>query len=68
MSLSEFIEKLKKLESQGYGDYTMYATHGASGVSDPIGNPYIREVTGNEIGELSDLIVGTPYVNVYIGN
>lgn len=68
MTLNEFIKHLQELANDGHGNLPMYATHGASGASDPISYPFVREVNGDECGELCDFPVGTKYVDVYIGN
>ncbi len=68
MTLNEFIKELQALAKQGHGDLPMYATHGASGASDPISNPFVREVSGDECGELCEFEIGTKYIDVYIGN
>lgn len=69
MTLNEFIKRLQALADRGYGDLPMYATHGASGATDRIGNPRVTEVFDTvETGDLIDLPVGTRYIDVYIGN
>lgn len=67
-TLTELISALQKLAAEGHGDLPVYATHGASGASDPVGSPDIQKTTGAELGELCELDVGTPYVDIYIGN
>tara|TARA_R110002126_G_C10490983_1_gene504908 strand:+ start:148084 stop:148290 length:207 start_codon:yes stop_codon:yes gene_type:complete len=68
MTLNELITELQNLALEGNGDLSVYATHGASGACDEVGNPFVRQTTGEELGELCDEEVGTPYVDIYIGN
>jgi len=68
MKLNKLIASLQKLADDGHGDLPVYATHGASGACDPVGNPFIRKTDGEELGELCEEEVGTPYVDIYIGN
>lgn len=69
MTLNDFIKQLQTLASLGYGELPMYATHGASGATDRMGSPYVRQTNGSEdSGDLIDFPVGTKYVDVYIGN
>tara|TARA_S200002703_G_C3678082_1_gene208251 strand:+ start:54 stop:260 length:207 start_codon:yes stop_codon:yes gene_type:complete len=68
MTLNELIAGLQKLASQGHGDLPVYATHGASGACDPASHPNVRTVNGTELGELCEEEIGTPYVDIYIGN
>jgi len=68
MTLNDFIKRLQELANLGYGELPMYATHGASGATDRMGNPRVTEVFGTTTGDLIDFPVGTRYIDVYIGN
>jgi len=68
MKLKELIKNLQKLIDKGYGDLPVYATHGASGACDPVSYPYLRKTDGEELGELCEEEIGTPYIDISIGD
>ena len=68
MDLNTLILKLQELQKRGYGECEVFTTNGGSGACDPIGNPNVREITGDEDQGPWDMEVGAKYINIYNGN
>ena len=72
MELLSFIHCLIKLMEVDEDDNNnfnipVFATHGASGAMDPVGHPFIREATEEDV-DLLGIKVGDEYISIYIGN
>lgn len=65
MTLDQLILNLQKLQAAGHGGKDVYATHGASGDVNPVGNARVTD----RVGECGPFDLREPvYINIYIGN
>lgn len=71
MTLSEFIRKLQKLETEGHGDKCVFGTHSSSGAVYCVGSGYVTDYCG-DAGPFDDDYVGfsegDEYITIYLGN
>ena len=62
MTLTQFIKYLKELEDEGHGDLEVYATHGASGETEPLASPHLERGDPDYVEEDKD------FIDVYLGH
>ena len=63
----ELTNYLEQLIDEGHGACEVMATHGASGVSNPVGTPYL-DVADDLTADILGVNQGDFYVDLYIGN
>lgn len=66
MKLTEFIEQLQKLETQGHGDLEVYYSIGSSSENGPLSTAWVATVDPNE-GPY-DLDEDEQYICIYAGH
>ena len=66
MKLSQFINQLQQLESQGHGDLLVMYRHGASGDCGELSSAHVSDRV-DDCGPF-DLDEGQQYISVYAGN